>query len=311
MHKSVCRSALISSSFLLLLLSCEEGLRETPAGEKARENPVIAAVNYPLAYFAKRLADGFATVLFDIPAGQDPAFWEPSDQQVTSIQKADLILLNGANYAKWTATRTLPYEATVVTSSSFENQLIRLKDSISHKHKKGSESHSHEGLASTTWLDLKQASAQASAVALALSEQFPKHQATVMSRLQDLRKDLDTLDTSMKSAALALGQTTAITSHPVYHYWSRAYDLVTPSLLWEPGNEISPQDIAALARIRKEHPDAKFFIWESTPLARNVKILKEAGLASIIISPCANQPVNGDFLTVMRQNIAALEDSVD
>ena len=309
MHKSVCRSALISSSFLLLLLSCEEGLREKPAGEKPREDPVIAAVNYPLAYFAKRLADGFATVLFDIPAGQDPAFWEPSDQQVTSIQKADLILLNGANYAKWTATRTLPYETTVVTSSSFENQLIRLKDSISHKHKKGSESHSHEGLAFTTWLDLKQASAQASAVALALTEQFPRHKTTLMNRLQDLQKDLKALDIAMKAAASKLRPATVITSHPVYHYWSRAYDLVTPSLLWEPGNEITPQDMAALANIRKTHPDATVFIWESTPLGRNVELLKEAGLISIVISPCANQPAEGDFLSVMRNNIAALEAS--
>ena len=306
MYKLLSRSVFVCSTFLLLL-SCEKNLRKEATGQKVTEAPVIAAVNYPLAYFAERLSDGFATVLFDVPSEQDPAFWDPSDEQVAAIQKADLILLNGANYAKWTSTRTLPYEATIITSTSFDDQLIRLKGSISHKHKKGSESHSHEGLASTTWLDLKQASAQASAVALALSEQFPRHKATVMSRLQDLREDLGTLDTAMKAAALALGQTTAITSHPVYHYWSRAYELVTPSLLWEPGNEISPQDIAALAGIRKEHPDAKFFIWESTPLARNVKILKEAGLTSIIISPCANQPVNGDFLTVMRQNITALE----
>ena len=310
MHKSLSRSVLIYSVFLLLL-SCKESFRKEPSGQKSVETPVIAAVNYPLAYFAKRLSDGFATVLFDIPSGQDPAFWEPSDEQVAAIQKADLILLNGANYAKWTSTRTLPYETTVITSSSFDGQLIRLKDSISHKHKKGSESHSHEGLASTTWLDLKQASAQASAVALALSEQFPEHETSVMSRLRNLQEDLDALDTAMRAATSTLRQTVAITSHPVYHYWSRAYDLVTPSLLWEPGNEITPQDIVALASIREDHPNAKFFIWESAPLDRNVKMLKEAGLISIIISPCANQPADGDFLSVMRNNIAALEASGD
>ncbi len=87
-----------------LLSSCGDKADNTTESKSAGK-PVIAAVNYPLAYFAERLAGDFATILFDAPADEDPAFWVPSDDQLSAIQQADIILLNGASYAKWTSSR--------------------------------------------------------------------------------------------------------------------------------------------------------------------------------------------------------------
>jgi len=70
--------------------------------------------------------------------------------------------------------------------------------------------------------------------------------------------------------------------------------------------ELTPEDMAALSRIREENPGATLFIWEGDPLPRNIEKLKEIGLTSVVISPCGNQPENGDFLSVMRANVAAL-----
>jgi len=290
----------------LHLVSCGEQEKQAQPHDAGSHKPVIAAVNYPLAYFAERLSSDFATVLYDVPTNQDPAFWEPHDEQITAIQKADLILLNGATYAKWTSSRTLPYETTVTTSSSFRDRLIKTEGTLKHSHKKGEDAHSHDGLAFTTWLDLKQASAQASETALALGERFPEHRGTVMTRLDALLEDLNNLDTGMTAATSGLGNAPVIVSHPVYQYWARAYHIVAPSLLWEPNMELTPEDMAALSKIREENPGATLFIWEDDPLPRNIEKLKEIGLTSVVISPCGNQPENGDFLSVMRANVAAL-----
>ncbi|MCP4732278.1 MAG: zinc ABC transporter substrate-binding protein [Roseibacillus sp.] len=290
----------------LLLVSCGEHDKQTESHGDGIHKPVIAAVNYPLAYFAERLSSDFATVLYDVPTNQDPAFWEPGDEQITAIQEADLILLNGATYAKWISTRTLPDEITVTTSSSFRDKLIAIEGTLKHTHKKGEEAHSHNGLAFTTWLDFKQASAQASEIASALAERFPERKETVMTRLAPLLEDLNNLDIEMAAATSGLGNAPVIVSHPVYQYWARAYRITAPSLLWEPDMELTPGDLAALATIREENPGTTLFIWEGNPLPQNTEKLKRIGLTSVVISPCGKRPVSGDFLSVMRANVAAL-----
>jgi hydrogenase/urease accessory protein HupE len=62
----------------------------------------IYAVNYPLAYFSERIAGDLADVTFPAPPGVDSAFWMPDSETIVAYQSADLILLNGADYAGWT-----------------------------------------------------------------------------------------------------------------------------------------------------------------------------------------------------------------
>ncbi|KPK50972.1 MAG: hypothetical protein AMJ63_13415, partial [Myxococcales bacterium SG8_38_1] len=67
----------------------------------AGERLVVYAVNYPLQYFAQRIAGEFAEVVMPVPPDMDPAFWQPDAAIIGDFQRADLILLNGAGYAKW------------------------------------------------------------------------------------------------------------------------------------------------------------------------------------------------------------------
>ena len=55
---------------------------------------VVAAVNYPLAYFAERIAGTVADVRLPVPAKVDPAYWSPTPDDVLAMQAADLIVLN-------------------------------------------------------------------------------------------------------------------------------------------------------------------------------------------------------------------------
>lgn len=61
----------------------------------------VHVVNYPLYYFAERIGGVRVHVEFPAPADIDPAFWSPDADTVAGFQAADLILLNGAGYAKW------------------------------------------------------------------------------------------------------------------------------------------------------------------------------------------------------------------
>ena len=78
-------------------------------GALAASGPLtVYTVNYPLEYFASRIGGEHVKARYPGPADEDPAFWKPDAQTIGSYQQADLILLNGAGYAKWLSRASLP-----------------------------------------------------------------------------------------------------------------------------------------------------------------------------------------------------------
>jgi len=153
----------------------------------------IYVVNYPLQYFAQRIAEAHATVAFPVPPDVDPAFWNPGVEVIAEYQRADLIILNGANYAKWIDKVTLPQSKLVDTSASFKDQYIPLANRVTHTHGPGGD-HAHTGVASTTWLDFHLAAEQARAIADAMSRKRPALRDIFESNYKALEDDLLRLD---------------------------------------------------------------------------------------------------------------------
>jgi zinc transport system substrate-binding protein len=133
----------------------------------------VYVVNYPLKYFAERIGGPHVKVTLPVPPDIDPVYWIPSIADIGAYQQADLILLNGAGYAKWITKVSLPRSKTIDTSRSFKDRYITVKEIMTHSHGAEGE-HAHEGLAFTTWLDLSLATRQAEAVYMAFSRKRPE-----------------------------------------------------------------------------------------------------------------------------------------
>ncbi len=269
--------------------------------------PVLAPTNYPLAYYTERLAGDFADILYEIPADVDPSFWKPTDAQISAIQKADLIILNGATYEKWVVTTSLPDDKIVDTSLTFADSFIESENTITHSHGNEGE-HSHGGTASTTWLDLNQAHQQATAIKDALIATFPDHASSINKAYPKLAKDLMELHEEMKKSADSLATRTFLASHPIYQYFSRAYGLDIHTLAWDPKMELSGEALAELKKLQRKYPAAKTFIWDGKPTASHIPALEKLGLQSIVITPAYSKPdADTDYLQAMRNNLDALK----
>ena len=277
----------------LTLIGCSD-METTSAPEK--ERLTVYTVNYPLAYFAQRIAGKAVEVVFPKMDG-DPAFWEPRPEDLAGFQGADLILLNGAGYAKWLNYVSLPQSRLVDTSSGFEDQYIKIEDAMTHSHG-GGEAHSHGVAAFTTWLDPTLAIEQAAAIDAALSLK--------QSGFEELRSDLLALDKSLKTAFERLSGKALIGSHPVYQYLKQQYDLDLRSLHWEP--DVMPADEMwqELAELRTTHPSS-ILLWEGEPLPEIKARLSALGIQSVVFDPCGNRPGKGDFLSVMQANVNNIE----
>jgi len=271
----------------------------------AAEKLTIYTVNYPLAYFAERLAGDLARVEFPVQADVDPAFWMPDEDTVRAYQAADLILLNGAGYAHWVDRVSLPSSRLVNTSRDFADQYIETTSGVSHSHGPGGE-HSHSGTAFTTWLDLEQAARQADAVAKAIVRKRPDAKGRVGQNLEALKGELAALDARLARTSAVAPARPLLGSHPVYQYLARRYSLNLQSVFWEPDAAPTPQQWAELERLLKDHP-ARWMLWEATPLPATAERLRALGVQSIVFDPCSNRPATGDFLSVMDANAKNLE----
>ena len=265
----------------------------------------IYVVNYPLKYFTERIGDKHVKVSLPVPAGVDPVYWRPRIADIGAYQKADLILINGAGYAKWVSTVSLPRSKTVDTSRGFKDRYITVKETMTHSHGAEGE-HAHEGLAFTTWLDLKLAAKQAGAIAKALARKRPMQKELFMANYQSLEKDLLELDSRIKGIVPSDNTKPIIFSHPVYDYFEKAYGVNGRPVHWEPNQAPAPDQIAELNTLLEAHP-AKWMIWEGAPMKSSVELLKKMGIQSVVFNPCGNVPTEGDFMAVMRQNVANIE----
>jgi zinc transport system substrate-binding protein len=295
MNASLRKILIINITFALLAIH----------SSMAAEKLTVYVVNYPLQFFAERIGGEHVNVVFPAPADVDPAYWMPDTPTIAAYQQADLILLNGAGYARWVNKATLPRFRMVITSAGFKEQYIETAEIPTHSH--GSEGeHAHESLAFTTWIDFSFAAKQAKAIAEALSRKRTDLRQIFQKNYAALEKDLIALDKTIKEVVSNNHARPLVVSHPVYDYFARRYGLNIKSVHWEPDDLLTNEQMMGLKSILKEYP-AKWMIWEGNPMKQSVERLKAIGIDSLVFDPCGNTPDQGDFLSVMRQNVENLK----
>jgi zinc transport system substrate-binding protein len=287
--------------FLVLTLLMIAIPLQADAGKKL----TVYTVNYPLSYFAKRIGGEHVQVVFPAPEDVDPAFWEPDDDMVRQYQKADLIMLNGAGYAKWTRKVSLPMLRLVDTSKSFKDKLIHIDTNITHSHGPVGD-HSHGGSAFTTWLDFSQAVMQAEAIYKALIRKLPAQKQDLTKNFEKLKGNLLELDTQMTAIGNSIAQAPLLASHPIYQYLARRYNMNIRMLRWEPDKDPGENEWGNLHQIMDQHP-AGSLLWEGEPLMESKRRLQALEINSLVFAPCMNRPASGDFMDVMRGNIENLQ----
>ncbi len=273
---------------------------------KTKTGPlVVVAVNYPLQFFAERIGGEHIKATIPVPLDEDPADWRPSGEQarefIAKTQKADLILLNGAGYAKWIKYGSWSEAQLVHTSSTIKDSLLETdkEHQAAHKHGKDGEEHSHAAVAYTIWLDPILAIQQADAIRKALEREKPNHKEEFRANFEKLKTELESLDIPKSDSPL-------LASHPVYQYLKKRFGLNLKSVHWEPEAVPPSEEWEALKTKLEEHP-AKWMIWEDDPLPETAKQLRDLGVEPLLFNPCGNAPKEGDYFTVMRANFENLK----
>lgn len=287
----------------LLLPACGREGGTSPAPAPASHRLQVMTTFYPTTYFAKRIAGPSADIVCPLPKDADAAFWQPSPEILAQYQKADLILVNGANFERWVGTATLPETRVVACADVFKSEWIEIKNALTHSHGPGG-MHTHTGINGHTWPDPINAIAEGNAIRDALIARDGAHKADYAANARALENDLLTLDGELKTIAV---KGPVFASHPSYNYLARRYGWDLTNFGLEPNEPPTEAQIAEIRKAAADHPGVKLMLWEDAPCPAAQKLMDELGLAVVVFNPGEQSDAkDGDYLALMRANIGRL-----
>ncbi len=290
---------------LLAAVSFACGRKTTDKKDALQGELSVITVNYPLYYFTDKIAGDLVNLQYIIPGDVDPAYWVPNEKELGIYQSADIIIVNGGNYAKWIENVSLPSRRIVNTAASFENELISLNNLTPHNHGPDGE-HEHSGYAFTTWLNFKFALKQAESIRAILVNKLPNKTEQLNENFEVLKSELENLDREMSALGPQHRENNLLASHPVYQYLSEEYGLTLHSVHFESSEIPSEEQWETLIQLANDSR-ANLMLWEDSPLEEVGSKLLEADIQVVVFNPCGNRPDSGDFATVMKQNINNLK----
>ncbi len=299
-------SRLLAALTLMVVFAGCDSSPETGQPDSASSGkPVVAAANYPLKFFAERIGADDIDVVYLVDADIDPAFWKPSTEAISKLQKADVVLLNGAGFESWLTGVTLSASKLADTTKKISDQLIEVEDAVVHQH--GPEGdHSHAGYAFTTWLDPQIAIVQASVVRDELAKLLPDEKTALDNRFAELEKNLREIDSQLNQLSGQIGQQHIIASHPVYQYLAKRMNLNLDSVHFELDGELTDGQWTEFDELVDAN-QTKLMLWEGEPLDSVRKQLEDRGISVVVFEPMGNQPSSGDYQSGMLANIERLK----
>ena len=289
-------------SLPILLSACGSEPAVTTA---LTQDGVVRTTVYPVHYFSERLAAPEVPVELVLPPGADPIFWRPSRPALEDLQRASLIVANGAEFERWMQAANLPASRIVHSADGLSDRHLTFEEVTTHSHGPGGE-HSHDGLDGHTWLDPRNAEAQAVAIADALVARFPELEDPMGSRVASLREDLRELDRRFAALTPTLEGVHLMASHRAYDYLAARYGWELTNLDLDPDGVLDG-DKRRSVEAELDPARINVILWETTPnLDTRSRLADQLGVRSVVFNPVKAAPESGDYLTAMHANLDRL-----
>ena len=293
---------LAAALLVLGLAACGDG------GSAARADGRLAVVTafYPLQYVTERVGGDAVSATSLAKPGAEPHDLELTIAQASELADAGLVVyLKGFQPAVDDA---VEQQATGHAFDVAGVAPLREATAADHAHE-GEQNEEPAGLDPHVWLDPTRLAGIGDALAKRLGEVDAARAAGYTSRAAALRADLEKLDGEFKDGLKTCDRREIVTSHAAFGYLTDRYDLEQVAITGlSPEAEPSIGQLTAVAAEAKEHGATTIFFETlvSPKVART--IADQVGAQTAVLDPVEGlQPdAGGDYLSVMRTNLAAL-----
>jgi zinc transport system substrate-binding protein len=261
----------------------------------------VAAAFYPLQYAAQRVAGDHAEVVNLTAPGGEPHDLEPSVEETAEIAQADLVVYERGfqpavdDAVDENAGGEVLDAAAVVPLVPFREHGVDSSEPDPH-----------------FWQDPLLLGRVGDAVADRLAEVDPAHAADYRANAASLDRDLRRLDRAYATGLRGCARDTVVVSHDAFGYLER-YGLTMEAVLGlSPDAEPTPADLGRLQELIRDEGVTTVFS-ESLVSARTAESLAaDTGVRSAVLDPIeglSDRTEHEDYLSLMRRNLAALEEA--
>lgn len=262
----------------------------------------VAASFYPVYFLSARIGGEKATVTNITPAGAEPHDYEPTPQQLASIERSRLIVLNGGMEA-WgerVAQGLDPAKTVLVEAGKgLETRIFEEEgETMADPH---------------VWLSPALAARMTDAIVAGFVQADPENAAYYEGNAAALKADLAALDAAYKEGLASCEKTAFVTSHAAFGYLAESYGLSQIAIAGlSPEAEPTAKELANVASFAREHGvDVIFFETLVSPKLSET-IAREVGARTLVLDPIEGltddeRAQGSDYLTLMRRNLANLQ----
>ncbi|WP_093167896.1 metal ABC transporter substrate-binding protein [Sinosporangium album] len=287
--------------------------------------PEILAAFYPLQWLTERVGGTAAQVTGLTNPGVEPHDVELTPKQIAALTEARLTVYvkgiqpavdeaveqhaNGRGFDATTAVTTLP-----ATSGEVEPHGDDAHPEEGHSEGDG---HDHsadgeQGHDPHIWLDPSRLATVAVKLGDKLAEVDPAGAQGYRERAGAAAKELTTLDQEFTKGLATCGKRTIVTAHAAFAYLADRYKFEQVGISGiDPDSEPSPARLAQVAEVAKREKINTIFT-EALVSPKVADVLaREVGAKTGVLDPVESKPASGDYLSAMRQNLAALRTAME
>ncbi len=294
--------AIIAFIIVGLVVKTEIGKNMTRTQQVSSTKVRVVASFYPMYYFASQIGGDKATVKNLTPAGSEPHDYEPTTQDIATIEKSNLLILNGGKLEAWGNKIKDILKGTevkiIVAADSVANQQI--------------EEEGHTIQDPHVWLNPQLAKVEVKNIEQGFEQVDPQDKSIFQTNAKALSDKLDILNTAYKQGLSNCAKKNIVTSHAAFGYLAKAYGLNQVAIAGlSPDAEPSSQQLVDITKFTKQN-NIRYIFFESLVSPKlSQTIASEVGATTIVLDPIEGLSdddikAGRDYFTIMQSNLANL-----
>lgn len=289
--------------------------KNTPSNQ-SQEKPIIVTTLFPFYDITKTLVGDKAEVSLLLPPGIEPHAFEPTPQDIITIQESDIFIYAGDTMEPWVKDiiSDLPKTVTVVNTSQGIT-LIESADDHGHDDEKNKEKFAIDP---HFWLDFNNTIIATKTISDAITSRNILDNPILVQNKDILVQNLTQLDTDYReNLSKCRNKAIVQAGHRTFGYLAKRYNVeyITTEEL-SPNSDTSAQDIAKLINEIKEEKAKAVFSEEliEPRIARTIS--DETGVPILLLNGAHNITSEQfkseiSFIDIMRENLENLSIGLD
>lgn len=297
---------------MLFTIGCS---KENKTDENSDGKIKIYTSIYPLYDFAKKVGGDKVEVTNLVPAGTEPHDWEISTSDIVNLEKADMLIYNGAGIENWTdkVIDTLENKDIVYVKTS---EGLDIHKAVGKSNSSKDDGHSHGNFDPHTWLSIKNAKKEMENIKDALIKHDSENAKYYEDNYEKYAKKFDELDKKYTDTLDPIKNKTIIVAHEAFGYLCSEYDINQEGIEGlTPDSEPDPARMREIIKFAKENNVKTIFFEELVSPKVAQTIAKEINAKTEVLNPLEGlsekQINNGeDYFSVMEKNLEVLYESM-